>query len=704
MRRNTLVYLIAFTLLVTVFLFFVKAYRDLIQYTQLTQRHNVVYHCFQSLSEQINNAAINNSALTDARKFLNVSDLFYVDSLSVTRQLNLLKSAVRDSINISIASKLDTRIKAEISWLLKSNVPDSITKHKALTHIRSLQSIDSLIAQGIKRTSFLIEVRKIQVDESISNIIKGVVAFIILSALVLIYTAVNWIWQKTTMQRSEERFRSLIENSYDIVAILDETFRPIYRSPSSARITGYGNEERDTIGGGTEQTHPDDREAVIKAMKVVLENPTVPFPLRYRIRHKDGHYLLIDGMITNMLHNDAIKGIIANFRDVTEIQKAEQKLVESERIYRIIASSIPGSVISLFDKEYRYLLVEGDMIEAFGYSKQKLLGNKIKDVVSQEHYEMVLPQFKRVFEGETFMNESSRPGFDTVSRFVPLRDESNNVFAAMVVVIDISELKKTQRAMSDLNTGLERKINERTRELEVANKELESFSYSVAHDLRTPLRAVYGYALMLEEDYGIRLDPEGKRLIDAVSRNAKQMGTLIDDLLSFSQLGRRQIQKSQVDMKKITESSFRDITLDGGYNGQITINNLHGVMADSSLMKHIMINLLGNAIKYSSKKEMPVIEVSSTKENDEVIYTIKDNGVGFDMAYAGKLFGVFQRLHSDEEFEGTGVGLAIVQRIIHRHSGRIWAESEVDQGASFHFSLPALSKTEKEPVGSIVSQ
>jgi PAS domain S-box-containing protein len=423
-----------------------------------------------------------------------------------------------------------------------------------------------------------------------------------------------------------------------------------------------------------------------------LSNPSIPTPLRFRVKHKDGHYILIDGMVTNMLHNEAIKGIVANFRDITEIQRAEQKLRESEKIYKIIASSIPGSVICLFDRDYRYFLVEGDMLESLGYSKEKLLGNKVEDVTTPERYAEVLPQFKRVFEGETFMVENARPGIDTVSRFVPLRDENNNVFAAMVVVFDVSELKNAQRTLAQLNATLEHKIAERTRELEIVNKELESFSYSVAHDLRTPLRAVYGYAVILEEEFATQLDDEGKRLIYAVGRNAKKMEKLIDDLLSFSKLGRKEVQKSLVDMKEITESCLNDIYPDGRYNGEIKVNSLHTVMADSSLMKHVMINLLSNAIKYSSKKEMPVIEISSRKENDEIIYSVADNGVGFDMELADKLFGVFQRLHSDKEFEGTGVGLAIVQRIIQRHNGTIWAESKVDLGSTFHFSLPAISE------------
>jgi PAS domain S-box-containing protein len=492
------------------------------------------------------------------------------------------------------------------------------------------------------------------------------------------------------IRQSELRFRSLIENSYDIVSILDDTFSPVYRSPSATRVTGYTNEERDTVGPNVERTHPDDIERVNQAMKDVLNNPMCPIPLRYRLKHKDGHYVLIDGRITNMLHNEAIHGIVSNFRDITEHQKAEDKLKESEKIYKTIAASIPGSVICLFDRDYRYLLIEGDMLESLGYSKEKLLNNKLEDVIPTKRLQEVLPYFRRVFLGETLVFESAYSGFDTLNRYVPLRDENNNVFAAMVVVFDISDLKKAQRASVELNVSLEQKIKERTLELEIVNKELESFSYSVAHDLRTPLRAISGYGTMLEEDYDVQLDTEAKRLITQIKTNTKRMGTLIDDLLNFSKLGRKEIQTSHVDMNQLVETSINDLRLEGSEFQKITVNKLPPVTADFGLMKHVMINLIGNALKYSSKKEQPRIEVSARLENNDIVFSVADNGVGFDMAYAAKLFGVFQRLHSDEEFEGTGVGLAIVQRIIHRHHGKIWAESKMNEGATFYFSLPVI--------------
>ena len=219
------------------------------------------------------------------------------------------------------------------------------------------------------------------------------------------------------------------------------------------------------------------------------------------------------------------------------------------------------------------------------------------------------------------------------------------------------------------------------------NRELEAFSYSVSHDLRAPLRAVNGYSEILKEDYNDRLDDEGRRLIENIRYNTKKMGILIDDLLAFSRLGRNELQMKEIDMNELVETVINEIRRSVACNPDILVDKLHNVKADYNLLCQVILNLISNAVKYSSKASNPRVEISSSKEKGEVVFSIKDNGAGFDMKYADKLFGVFQRLHSHEEFEGTGVGLAIVHRIITRHKGKIWAEAEVNKGATFFFTL-----------------
>jgi len=252
---------------------------------------------------------------------------------------------------------------------------------------------------------------------------------------------------------------------------------------------------------------------------------------------------------------------------------------------------------------------------------------------------------------------------------------------------DVFNIMRTQ--VEQMHDDLERKVLERTAQLENVNKELEAFSYSVSHDLRTPLRAIIGYSVMFKEDYENDLDDEAKRILRNIIINAKMMGQLIDDLLSFSRLGKKELSLSNIDMQQLTETVVADLLQhepENKYN--IKIGNLPSIDADRGMIKQVLVNLVGNAIKYSSKKAEPLIEIGAAENETGITYYVKDNGAGFDMAYAGKLFGVFQRLHSQEEFEGTGVGLALVKRIIDKHKGEVYAKGEENAGAVFYFSLP----------------
>lgn len=231
-------------------------------------------------------------------------------------------------------------------------------------------------------------------------------------------------------------------------------------------------------------------------------------------------------------------------------------------------------------------------------------------------------------------------------------------------------------------------IEQHAQQLEAVNKELEAFSYSVSHDLRAPLRAIDGYTQTLEEDFFSLFNDEGKRMLTAIKRNAKKMGNLIDDLLAFAKLGKKAVTKTEIDMNGLFQEVLLDLKQATQHKAEITIGTLHPVKGDYTLLKQVVVNLLSNAVKYSSKKDKPVIEITSEIINNDVQYKVKDNGQGFDMKYVDKLFGVFQRLHSNEEFEGTGVGLAIVQRIINKHGGSVNASAELGKGATIGFKLP----------------
>ena len=252
--------------------------------------------------------------------------------------------------------------------------------------------------------------------------------------------------------------------------------------------------------------------------------------------------------------------------------------------------------------------------------------------------------------------------------------------------------KERKLVMEDLRKYrdlLEVTVNERTAELKSSNVELEAFCYSVSHDLRTPLRAIDGFSRIVLDEYANKLDDEGKRLLNVVRSSTQKMGQLIDDLLALSRTGRKEMTMTEIDMEKLTNSVVEEIKpATVGKIPHIEIKTLPAATGDLVLLKQVLVNLLSNAIKFTGRKENAAIVVGGRTEEHENMYYVKDNGAGFDMLYAHKLFGVFQRLHTGDEFDGTGIGLAIVKRIIIRHGGRVWAEGKVNEGATFSFALP----------------
>jgi len=277
---------------------------------------------------------------------------------------------------------------------------------------------------------------------------------------------------------------------------------------------------------------------------------------------------------------------------------------------------------------------------------------------------------------------------------VKSKDEIGQLAAAFNQMTE--RRQRVEKALQTARDELEIRVEERTSELQSANKELEAFSYSVSHDLRTPLRAIDGFSQILLEDHREKLDKEGRRVLDIIRDNTGRMGELISDLLTFSRLGRKEIRKTKIDMENLARAIFEELRSDAPQEKlKMKINTLPSAFGDESLIHEVFTNLLSNAIKFSKNEKSSLIEVGARKENNENIYYVKDNGAGFDMKYSDKLFGVFQRLHSQQEFKGTGVGLAIVRRIIERHGGRVEAEGKVGKGAIFYFTLPKKGEAVK---------
>ncbi|MFH1231159.1 MAG: PAS domain S-box protein [Planctomycetota bacterium] len=330
--------------------------------------------------------------------------------------------------------------------------------------------------------------------------------------------------------------------------------------------------------------------------------------------------------------------------------------------------------------------------DIYGYTAEEIIGHPVSMLIPSDQPNEISQIIEKIKNGQKVENyETLRMRKDGRRIYVSLtvslvKDTKGNIIGFSSVARDVTKVKEIGDRLNELNQELEYRINQ----VESANKELEAFSYSVSHDLRTPLRAIDGFSQIIMEEYRHKLDDEGKRLLNVVRNNTTKMGELIDDLLAFSRISRMGITKADINMEKLTEvviDELKPATV--GRDIQISvIKPLPVIYGDRTTIKQVWINLISNAIKFTQPQKTALIEISGKQEQGENIYYVKDNGVGFDMQYVNKLFGVFQRLHSNEEFEGTGIGLALSQRIIHKHGGEIRAEGKVNEGATFYFTIP----------------
>lgn len=372
-------------------------------------------------------------------------------------------------------------------------------------------------------------------------------------------------------------------------------------------------------------------------------------------------------------------------------RETEEELNTYIQTVQLLVDNIKDYAVFMIDPDGKILTWNAGAEIIKGYTAQEAIGQHIaifytKDEIRKGEPEYNLKMAKENGRHETEGWRKRKDGSlfwaDTILTTVYTKEGELKGIAK--ITRDITEKKETEKKIAILNNMLEEKIEA----LKGANDELEAFCYSVSHDLRAPLRAIHGFTKILSEDHVTQLSEDAKVQMGRIMFNATKMGQLIDDLLAFSRLGKRELQKEKLNMAKIVKTVIEDVKNDvPDFHAKIVVHPLASVIADPHLIEQVFTNLIGNAVKYSSPREKPLIEIGSKEENGDVIYYVKDNGVGFDMAHYDKLFGVFQRLHSAEEFEGTGVGLALVKRIVARHGGRVWAEAEVDKGATFSFSL-----------------
>ncbi|HPB62555.1 MAG TPA: PAS domain-containing protein [Mesotoga sp.] len=490
------------------------------------------------------------------------------------------------------------------------------------------------------------------------------------------------ITQIRTLERQQLETKELLAkvtgSVTDMLYALDKELRYIYWNSASEVMTGL--KSIDVIGKHVTDVFPEDAttaKAMASYRRVLQSGKPESSVFEYKSMRK-----------TSILEINIYplgEGISVFARDITEQKNAERKLEIERKKLRQILDYIPEGIY-MVNESYDIEYVNPVLIEKYG----PIEGKKCYEFFLK--FDAPCPWCKndQIHSGQPVRWErrSERSGriYDLID--IPVFNDDGSI-SKLQVVHDITDMRTYQEKVERLNVELEARVAERTTQLEAVNKELEAFAYSVSHDLRAPLRAVDGYSRIIEEDYVNVLDSEGLRLFGVIKRNIKKMDQLILDLLALSRVNRTELVKSKIDMIAMVNSLFNEVvTVELREKVKFTVQNLPEVYGDSVMMKQVWINLLSNALKFSATREVITIEVGGYSENGTNTYYVKDNGVGFNQKYANKVFEIFQRLHSSKEFEGTGVGLSIVQRIIHRHGGSVRAEGEENQGATFYFSIP----------------
>jgi len=493
------------------------------------------------------------------------------------------------------------------------------------------------------------------------------------------------------LRESEERFRATYEQAAVGIEMLDLGEGHLLQGNRVlAGMLGYQEDELETRTFAS-ITHPDDLPHEEELLRQLVAGDIPSYSIEKRYIHKDGHPVWV--RVTSSIARTENPYRISIVEDITERKWAEDALRESEENFRTMANAIP-QLAWMADPDGYIFWYNKRWYEYTGTTPEQMKGWGWQSVHDPDVLPIVMNKWKASIEsGKPFDMEFPLKGADGrfkrfLTRVQPLRDSEGNITRWFGTNTDVTELFEAQETVRKLNEELEQRVKDRTIELENAVKELEAFSYSVSHDLRAPLRAIDGFSNALLKYYLDSLDTRGQDYLQRVRAAAQRMAQLIDDILGLSRAGRAEMHKQRVDMSEMATDIIDELRKSQPERkADVIIKPDLIVNADSHLLRIALDNLLGNAWKFTGNREIARIEFGSLDQNGERVYYIKDNGAGFNPNYADKLFSPFQRLHTESEFPGTGIGLALVQRILRRHGGRIWTESAVDQGATFYFTL-----------------
>lgn len=506
-----------------------------------------------------------------------------------------------------------------------------------------------------------------------------------------------------TLKGAEERYRVMVEQMSEGALTFSPDGTILYCNQRFADLLHVPLEE--AIGASLLRFVPHDEGALFRTLMAQSREAVVHSELG--LCAADGARVPVNFSAAPLAEKEP-EAVAAVVTDLSRLTAVTEALRESGEKFQYVFENSPiGKSLTFPDGE---LHVNKAFCDMLGYTEEELRNQKWQDVTHPADVRTNEGVIESILSGKQdsvrflkrYLHKTGGVVWADVNTILR-RDTNGKPLYFMTHVIDITDRKRAEDELQAYKDHLEDMVRQRTSELETANQELEGFAYSVSHDLRTPLRAIDGFSHILLEQYEGQLDEEGRRLLSVVRNNAQRMARLIDDILAFSRMGRLGMTIADVDMQGLVRSVVDELRPDAASrNLDIMVQPLPAAQGDSAMLRQVWTNLLSNAIKFSAPKASARIDIGGQIEDAEQVYYIKDNGVGFDMQYADKLFGVFQRLHGVDEFEGTGIGLAIAKRIVTRHGGRIWAQGAVGEGATFYFTLPVKPVTaNREDDGSV---
>lgn len=490
------------------------------------------------------------------------------------------------------------------------------------------------------------------------------------------------------LRESEEKLQVFVEYAPASVAMFDNQMNYLAVSRHWMQYFGLGE---DVIGQNHYEIFPEIPSRWKRIHQQCLAG-MVKKSDEDRFERQDGTVYWLKWEVRPWFSADGdVGGIMMFAEDITVHKKSQEKLKRSEARYRLLFENNPFPMWVFEMESLKFLAVNDAAINHYGFSEEEYLSMTIKDIRPEEDVPLVLKQISENQQGLTNAGIWRHQKKDGSLIYVEINSHQINFDgkkARLVLANDVTERRKVEQEIQQLNETLEQKVIERTSELKAVNQELASFSYSVSHDLRAPLRSLDGFSLALLEDYEDMLDSTGKNYLQRIRIGSQHMARLIDDLLNLSRVTRAEISKKKVNLSEIVKEVAENLReRQPRENVTFEINENIFALGDERLVRIALENLIGNAYKFTSKCEAAKIVFGKKKSGKEIIYFVSDNGAGFDMKYSDKLFGAFQRFHSTQEFEGTGIGLATVLRVINKHGGRIYAESEVGKGTTFYFTL-----------------